>query len=94
MTEPHAADHPSEAESHLDAGEPTNRADRPGGSVLRAQLENGPLEGQTIEVEFVEARPPKTIEATDEQGSTTYRYCLSEWTQEGETALYTFLYAV
>ncbi len=64
------------------------------GPVVRARLENGPLEGETIVVDLVEARPPKTIEVSDEQGGATYRYCLSEWTQKGETAVYTFLYPV
>jgi len=44
-------------------------------------------------VEPVEGRPPKTIELPDGEGG-TWRYCLSQWTQEGMTADYTFLYAV
>ena len=64
------------------------------GSGVRALLDDGPLKGKTVEVEFVEARPPKTIEVADEGGSPTYRYCLSRWTQKGEVARYTFLYAV
>ncbi len=51
------------------------------------------MEGKTVEVEVVEGRPPKTVDIPDETGG-TYRYCLAEWTQEGMTAAYTFLYAV
>ena len=60
---------------------------------MDAFLEDGPLKGQTIEVEPVEGRPPKTVDVPGEDGETS-RYCLSEWTQEGMTAAYTFLYAV
>ena len=51
------------------------------------------MHGETIDIDLVEARPPKTIEVSDAQEA-TYRYCLGHWTQEGETAAYTFLYAV
>ncbi len=51
------------------------------------------MQGKTIEVDVVEGRPPKTIDVPDEKGGTS-RYCLAEWTQEGVTAAYTFLYAV
>ncbi len=60
---------------------------------VQAQLEDGPLKGKTLEVEVVEGRPPKTVDVPDEKGA-TYRYCLSEWMQEGMTAAYTFLYDV
>ena len=60
---------------------------------MQAVLEDGPLKGKTVEVEVVEGRPPKTVDIPDENGG-TYRYCLAEWTQEGMTAAYTFLYAV
>jgi len=60
---------------------------------VRALLEEGPLEGRTVEVEPVEGRPPKTIDLTDDEGGTC-RYCLAEWTQEGMTATYSFLYDV
>jgi hypothetical protein len=46
-----------------------------------------------VEVEAVEGRPPKTIDVLDEEGGIC-RYGLAEWTQEGMTAAYTFLYAV
>jgi hypothetical protein len=78
----------------LTVAAPQAAGDTTQGSVLRARLHDGPLKGATVEVAFVEARPPKTIEVPDEQGSTTYRYCLSQWTQKGEVARYTFLYAV
>ena len=51
------------------------------------------MEGTTVEVEVVEGRPPKTVDLPNEKGG-AYRYCLAEWTQEGTTAAYTFLYAV
>ena len=61
--------------------------------VVEALLEDGPGQGESVEVEPVEGRPPKTIDLPDGEGG-TWRYCLSEWTQEGMTADYTFLYAV
>jgi hypothetical protein len=51
------------------------------------------MQGKTVEVEAVEGRPPKTIDVPDEKGGAC-RYGLAEWTQEGMTAAYTFLYAV
>ena len=45
------------------------------------------------EIEPVEGRPPKTIDLPDEEGGTC-RYCLAQWSQEGMTATYTFLYRV
>ena len=62
-------------------------------AAVLALLEDGPMQGKTVEVEAVEGRPPKTIDVPDEQGG-TWRYCLAQWTQEGVTAAYTFLYAV
>ena len=52
------------------------------------------MQGKTVEVEFVEGRPPKTIDVPDEKGGGACRYCLAQWAQEGTTAAYTFLYAV
>ena len=60
---------------------------------MHALLEDGPLKGKTVELEAVEGRPPKTVDVPDEKGG-TFRYCLKEWTQEGMTAAYTFLYDV
>ena len=51
------------------------------------------MQGKTVEVEAVEGRPPKTIDVPDEKGGAC-RYGLEQWTQEGMTAAYTFLYAV
>jgi hypothetical protein len=61
--------------------------------AVQALLEDGPLQGTTVEVEAVEGRPPKTVDVPDDKGGVC-RYCLAEWTQEGMTAAYTFLYAV
>jgi hypothetical protein len=65
----------------------------PYGATVRALLEDGPLQGKTVEVDAVEGRPPKTIDVPDEKGGAC-RYWLAQWTQEGMTAAYTFLYAV
>ena len=61
--------------------------------AVQALLEDGPMQGRTVEVEFVEGHPPKTVDVPDEKGGTC-RYCLAQWTQEGTTAAYTFLYTV
>jgi hypothetical protein len=61
--------------------------------MMQALLTDGPLQGEPVEVEPVEGRPPKTVDLQDEGGG-MLRYCLSEWNQEGMTAAYTFLYAV
>ena len=66
---------------------------RPYAATVHALLEDGPLQGKTVELEAVEGRPPKTVDVPDEKGGTC-RYCLKEWTQEGMTAAYTFLYAL
>jgi hypothetical protein len=65
----------------------------PYAAAVQALLEDGPMQGKTVEVEAVEGRPPKTIDVPDEKGGAC-RYCLAQWTQEGMTAAYTFLYAV
>ena len=62
-------------------------------AYVQAVLEDGPMQGKTVEVEVVEGRPPKTVDIPDEKGGAC-RYCLAEWTQQGMTASYTFLYAV
>ncbi len=62
-------------------------------AAVQALLEDGPLQGTTVEVEAVEGRPPKTVDVPDDKGGVC-RYCLAECTQEGMTAAYTFLYAV
>ena len=58
-------------------------------AAVQALLEDGPLQGTTVELEAVEGRPPKTVDLPDGKGSVC-RYCLAEWTQEGMTAAYTF----
>ena len=63
------------------------------GPTIEAVLEGGPLDGRQIEVAVVEGRPPKTMDAPADDGSTC-RYCLAEWAQAGPSAAYTFLYRV
>jgi hypothetical protein len=53
-------------------------------AAVQALLEDGPLQGTTVEVEAVEGRPPKTVDVPDDKGGLC-RYCLAEWTQEGMT---------
>lgn len=60
---------------------------------MEAILIDGPLRGARLEVEAVGGRPPSTIDVPDKEGG-TLRYCLSEWTQEGMSADYSFLYPV
>jgi len=61
--------------------------------TITAMLEDGPLQGTRIEAEIVEGRPPKTIDAPADDG-TTCRYCLADWVQSGRSAAYTYLYRV
>ena len=61
---------------------------------MQALLSDGPLKGRVIEVESVEGRPPATIDIPNKDDDGTVRYCLSELSQEGMTAAYSFLYAV
>jgi hypothetical protein len=63
------------------------------GPTIIATLQDGPLEGRSIEAEVVEGRPPKTIDVPADDGSTC-RYCLAGWAQHGRSAVYTFLYRV
>ena len=63
------------------------------GPTVTAAFKDGPLEGVSIEAEVVEGRPPKTIDAPADDGSTC-RYCLAGWVQSGRSAVYTFLYRV
>jgi hypothetical protein len=68
--------------------EPTaSRTDNLGHAHRRA------AEGRSVDVELVEARPPSTVELRADD-DTTCRYCLAEWTQAGQSALYSFLYRV
>jgi len=63
------------------------------GPTITAKFEDGPLVGRSIEVEVLEGRPPKTLDAPADDGSMC-RYCLEGWMQSGRSALYTFLYLV
>jgi hypothetical protein len=63
------------------------------GPTVTAKLEEGPLASTRLQVEVLEGRPPKTIDAAGDDGG-TYRYCLAEWAQSGQSAVYTFLYRV
>jgi hypothetical protein len=56
-----------------------------------AVLQRGPLAGRRIDVDVVEGRPPNTIDAGADDGSTC-RYCLADWAQTGPSAIHTFLY--
>jgi hypothetical protein len=68
-------------------------SERETGPTITALLERGPLAGRRIDVDVVEARPPKTIDLRADDGSTC-RYCLADWVQTGPSAIYTFLYRV
>ena len=74
-----------------DPSEATPAADT--GPTVTAKLEDGPLEGSSMEVEVLEGRPPKTIDVRADDGSLC-RYCLAGWVQMGRSAIYTFLYRV
>ena len=60
---------------------------------VKALLTDGPMQGNPVEIELVEGRPPMTIDLQDKEDR-ALRYCLSELSEEGMTAAYTFLYAV
>jgi hypothetical protein len=61
--------------------------------MITATLQDGPLEGTSVEAEVIEGRPPKTIDVPAGDGSQC-RYCLAGWVQSGRSAIYTFLYRV
>jgi hypothetical protein len=63
---------------------------------MQALLTDGPLKGRLVEVEPVEGRPPATIDIQedDDDDGDTVRYCLSQLSQGGMTAAYSFLYSV
>ncbi len=62
------------------------------GPTITARFKDGPMKGSSIEAEIVEGRPPKTIDAPADDGSTC-RYCLADWVQSGRSAVYTSLYS-
>jgi hypothetical protein len=45
------------------------------GPTISAMFKDGPLAGDSIEAEVLEGRPPKTLDARADDGSTC-RYCL------------------
>jgi hypothetical protein len=61
------------------------------GHTITARLNDGPLKGERLEAEIVQGRPPFTIDAPADDG-TTCRYTLADWAQSGPSAAYTFLY--
>ena len=63
------------------------------GPTITAMFEDGPLAGRSLEVEVIEGRPPKTLDAPADDGGVC-RYCLEGWMQSGRSAAYTFLYRV
>ena len=72
--------------------DPPGRGQQPGATVT-AVLDDGPLRGRRLETQFLEGRPPKTIDVPADDGSRC-RYCLAEWVQSAPSAVYTFLYRV
>ncbi len=62
-------------------------------TLVQALLTDGPLKGRLVEVEPVEGRPPATIDIQDDDHGAV-RYCLSQLSQQGMTAAYSFLYAI
>ena len=63
------------------------------GPTISAMFKDGPLAGRSIEAEVLEGRPPKTLDASADDGR-TLRYCLEGWVQSGRSAKYSFLYRV
>ena len=63
------------------------------GATVTAVLDDGPLKGRRLQTQFLEGRPPKTIDVPADDGSNC-RYCLAAWVQTGPSAVYTFLYRV
>jgi hypothetical protein len=76
---------------HLLRAGKVSASERETGPTITAVLQRGPLAGRRVDVDVVEGRPPKTIDATADDGS-TWRYCLADWAQTGPSAIYTFLY--
>ncbi|HYZ29022.1 MAG TPA: hypothetical protein VE570_08215 [Thermoleophilaceae bacterium] len=61
---------------------------------MEAILVDGPLAGMKLEVEPVGGRPPSTLDVAADPDGRLVRYCLSEWTQTGLSADYSYLYPV
>jgi hypothetical protein len=68
-------------------------SDQEVGPTITAMLDDGPLRGKSIEAQIVQGRAPSTVDVDGDDGGTC-RYCLTEWTQSGSSAVYTFLYRV
>jgi hypothetical protein len=68
-------------------------SDRGRGPTITARLVDGPQQGLEVEADVVEGRPPSTVDVPADDGSTC-RYCLAEWAQSGQSAVYTYLYRV
>jgi hypothetical protein len=62
-------------------------------TAMEASLVDGPLEGTKLDVAPVGGRPPSTLDVSADDGR-ILRYCLAEWTQEGMSADYSYLYPV
>jgi hypothetical protein len=58
------------------------------GPMITGKFADGPISGATTEVPAVEGRPPKTIDV-DGPGDARSRYCLADWEQSGQSAVYT-----
>ncbi len=62
--------------------------------TITARLADGPCKGDRMEVALVAGRPPMTLDLTDKGGGGECRYCLDALVQNGDSAVYTFLYRV
>ena len=61
--------------------------------MITAQLKDGPLKGDRVEVGMVQGRPPMTVDVPGgDEGPC--RYCLDALVQGGRSAEYSFLYRV
>src|SRR5688572_26826130 len=72
---------------------PQTDSEQAEGPTITAMFMDGPLRDRSIQAGVVEGRPPKTIDVPGDDGGAC-RYCLSEWTQSGPSAAYSFLYRV
>lgn len=62
--------------------------------TITARLADGPLKGDRREVELVAGRPPMTLDLPVKDDDGACRYCLDALVQNGDSAVYTFLYRV
>jgi len=61
--------------------------------TITAQLTDGPLKGRRMQVGAVQGRPPVTLDVPGPDDGTC-RYCLDALVQDGQSAIYAFLYKV